>query len=187
MPAVTPAFLDIPRLAKLAGLYSAGALPRDFHQSHPIPVPADEVMHVAFFYCKAGTLSPQAGFQLQPPSYIAFLRVDTGEFEEMRAVAPVNFGQTQQADEWIGRYLSPAQRLSPEFLTQLIRMYQIYDVLLPRFAARESRSSPELRKFATEFRTLFGRVAEAPLEPYYLLLGTEFFTWLNQIAGPSAA
>jgi hypothetical protein len=138
-------------------------------------------MHVAFFYCNAETLSPDEGFQLQPPSYLAFLRADNGEFEEIRAVGPADFGQGHGGDEWIGRYLSPPERVAPDFLTKQVRMYQAYDVLVPCFAARETLPL-ETRNLATDFMTLFAQVTETPLQPYYLIQGTEFFSWLNQVA-----
>lgn len=190
MPSVE--ILSVVHLTNLARRYPANALPPEYHQSQPIPVPGPKGLRVAFLYGKAMIVEPGEGLQLTPPSYLAFLNAVTGDFEELRAVTPGEWGPKHKEEERIGRYLTLPERLVPEFLTKQLRLYQAYDALLPAFATDQANVPPHLKqaaneapptkKAAAEFQALFRAVAESPLLPYYQAIGKAFFAWLTRVA-----
>jgi hypothetical protein len=119
--------------------------------------------------------------QIYPPTYIAFFQAETGTFEELKSVTPAEWGLDAPNDQPLGSYLGPAHRLTPEFLTKQVRLYQDYDLLMGPFAASLSVVSEEVKEGAIEFKSLFPQVAEVPLGPYYQALGQNFFSWISRI------
>lgn len=177
----TSGWKPVAKLVEMAALHPATALPVGTHQSLPIPVPHAWGLWMAFLYGRAEIVKPREGLQLWPPSYVAFLRADTGEFHELRSVRPEGFGQRHDPDQPLGPYLTVPQRQTPEFLTSLVQLYQALDHLLPWLAARSisATATPERTQVVAEFQSLFSRVAEAPWLPYYHSVGRDFFSWLE--------
>jgi len=174
-------FKSIVQIIEQARLYPAAVQPLGTHQSYPVPVQGDQGLRLAFLYCKAMIVRPREGLQLWPPNYIAFMVAGTGRFDQLKAVAARDFGQTYTMDQPIGVYLTAAERLADSFLTKQARLYQTYDQLLPAFARRTNAVPSEVKQAADEFRSLFPEVAEAPLLPYYQHVGSEFFDWLTRV------
>jgi hypothetical protein len=143
-------------------------------------------LRVAFFYCTAHIVKPQEGLQVQVPTYLAYLNAETAQFEELKAIRPEEFGQPHGAGEVLGPYLTPADRMSAEFLTLQGRFFQAYDVLLPAFAAGPGPVGADVKEAAAEFQALFPQVTEGPLLGYYHALAREFFTWLESLGGDRA-
>jgi hypothetical protein len=164
-----------------ARFHPAGALPTETHQSFPVPVPSAKGLRVAFLYCTSRA-SPQEGVLLLPPGYLAYLDAASGKFEELKAVTPAEFGQPHVGNEFIGHYKPAEGTTIEEFSTMARQLFQDYDLLMPAFAAADTNISAEVKRAAAEFRTLFPRVTEAPLQPYYQAVGHEFFAWLSKIA-----
>jgi hypothetical protein len=175
--------ISVVRLIQQARLYVLGALPTGIHQSYPVPVRDPKGIRLAFFYGHAEILKPGEGFQLWPPTYVALLHPETAKLQELRAIAPKDFGQRHAQDQPLGAYLTMPERMQAEFLTKQVRWYQAYDVLLPLFAARSPRVPPEGKQALAEFNELFPQVTEAPLLPYYQTVGKEFFAWLKAVNG----
>jgi len=175
--------MSVVQLTTVARVYPAGALPAGTHQSYPIPLPDPKGLRMAFFFCRAEIVTPRAGLQLWPPSYVAFLNARTGKFQELRAVTPKEYGQRHAEDKPMGPYLTLPERMAPEFLTAQVRWCQAYDEIIPAFLAGLVKPAPEVRQSVAEFRALFPQVTEPPLLPYYQALGKEFFGWLNRVEG----
>lgn len=66
------------------------------------------------------------------------------------------------------------------FLDDQRRLFAAYDVLLPLFEQARTRAPASVRPSVTEFRSMFSKVTEAPLERLYHLLGAEWFAWLER-------
>jgi len=176
-----PKLLSVVKLIELARLYPAGALSSEFQQSYPIPVPHPNGLRLVFLFYKARIVKSGEGLQVKPPTYMADLHADSGEFEQIKAIVPREFGQTHDEDEFIGTYLTLPERRLPEFLTKEVRLFQSYDKLLAPFTENRTSLPMELKKFATEFKQLFPQVAEQPLRPYYQVVGKVFFDWLKNV------
>src|SRR5262249_3370051 len=152
-----PVVLSVVKLIDQARFHPAGALPAGTHQSYPVPVTGRRGLRVAFFYCTAMIVKPGEGLQLMTPSYVAFVNAESGEFDELKAVKPAEFGQKHTEGKFIGRSLTPPERLLPEFLTMQVRLYQAFDLLLPVFAKGQAGVAPGVKKAAAEFKALFPR------------------------------
>jgi hypothetical protein len=176
-----PELKSVVYLLKRARFHPAGAMPAEYHQSYPIPVPGPKGLRVGLLYCPAAVVQPRQGMQLQTPVYLAFLDAETGQFEELKAVVPGEFGLKHAEGEVIGKYLSPPERLDAEFLGKQARLYQAYDQLLPGFAAGQPSVSPDVKKAAGEFKALFPQVTESALLPYYQAIGKAFLEWVNKV------
>jgi hypothetical protein len=177
-------FKSVVQIVEQARLYPAATQPAGTHQSYPVPVYGTKGVELAFMYCRAMILKAREGLQLWPPSYVATLAATTGRFDRLKAVRPGDFRQAHAIDSPIGKYLAPAEREADTFLTKLARLYQAYDLLLPSFALRSGQLSGDTREAVLEFRDLFQQIAEAPLLPYYVYLGREFFAWLDAVGIP---
>jgi hypothetical protein len=68
-----------------------------------------------------------------------------------------------------------------EYLDKRKRLFELYDNLLPEFAARAMRSTPAAHRQAAEFVALFSQLMEPPLIPYYQAVGKEFFDWVRRL------
>jgi hypothetical protein len=176
-----PKLTTIVYLVESAKRYTTGSLPDIQHQSLPMPFPGPEGLRVAFLYCPSAIIESGRGLQLRPPRYIAFFMAETGAFDELKLFAPEEWGLSAPEEGWIGSYLTPAERMDPEFLTKLIRLWQRYDTILPSFAIAKTDVSAEAKRAAKQFTTMFEDVAESVLIPYYRAVGKEFFSWLNLV------
>ena len=177
-----PNLQSVVRLIQSASLYTGGALLDQNHQSYPIPCPGAEGLMAAFLYCTAAIVKPREGILLKPPRYIAFFNTETGAFEELKLFSPQEWGLPPVEEEWLGSYLTPAERLSAEFLTKQIRLYQAYDLLMVPFASGQTSISDNERRSAIGFKTLFIEISEKPLLPYYQTIGNQFFAWLDLVS-----
>lgn len=175
-----PKLMSIVHLVESAKRYTTGALPDIQHQSLPIPFPSPEGLRIAFLYCSSAIVEPGKGLQLKQPGYIAFFIAETGAFDELKLFTPEEWGLPAE-EGWMGSYLTPAERMDPEFLTKLIRLWQRYDAILPSFAIAKTDVSAEVRKAATQFFRMFEDVTESALMPYYQAVAKEFLSWLNLV------
>jgi hypothetical protein len=161
MPAVS-SFVSVNRIIQQAECHPLEALPAGTHQSYPFPARGGRSgSQMIFFYCPAKILDPRAGLTLWPPTYVAYLSAANARFEELKAVAPGDFGQRHPADK-------------PQ-----IKWIQDYDIILPCFAAKAVGLSDEQRQAAREFSTLLPEIVESPLMPYFQAAAAEFFDWLK--------
>ncbi|MCP3952593.1 MAG: hypothetical protein GY697_10320 [Desulfobacterales bacterium] len=173
--------VSIVSLIRSASRYTGGSLPCNY-QSYPVPFPTVRGLWVAFLYAKAEIVEPQQGLCIKPPQYIAFYSAQTGRFEELKQFQPQEYGLPAAADEWIGRCLTPAERMAPEFLTEQIKLYQFFDDLLPPFSDDPPRTDAGTPAAAAAFKEQFDRLAEQPLMPHYKGVGSHFFKWLKKIS-----
>jgi hypothetical protein len=65
-----------------------------------------------------------------------------------------------------------------DFVKMQARLYDLYDVILPRFASGQPHNEGQGKGEAAEFRRLFELITERPLAPYYAAVGRNFFSWL---------
>jgi hypothetical protein len=165
----------------LAARKTARALPDEMHQSYPVPVPGKDQLDVIFLYGTSRVV-PAQGVFLLAPSYAARLRADTGQSQVLKAVTPEEYGQTAERNKWIGKYALPPGMSADEFVAEQKRLYHLYDALLPPFAAGQKTVTPVLKKAAGDFLTLFPRITEEPLQPYYRAAGKDWFDWLAKVS-----
>lgn len=177
----------LPTLVPIKGLIGearahAFSIPIEARQSFPIPLPTADGFKVVFLYSMQ-ILEPGTGRAiLCAPTHQTFVDPEAGKFEELRAISPREFGLDHEPGAIIGDYALPAGMSSEQFLQEQERLYELYDRLLPPFAARQRKATEEVVQAARQFLALFPRIAEPPLMPYYRAAGAEFFAWLAEAA-----
>src|SRR5262245_43029878 len=159
----------------------AAVLPVETHQSYPVPIVHGGELRLGFLWSPA-IVKPGAGLLLQPPSHVVEIDGERGTLLELRAVTPRDLEQTDAATKVIGRYdMLPDGRTPEQFLGMQARLWELYDALVPAFAQGKKPADEKLGRQAREFLTLFSKVTEQPLQPYYAVAGRDFFTWLRQV------
>jgi hypothetical protein len=149
------------------------------HRSYPMPVAGPMGLSAVFMHCAAGGVEQQ-GWLIGVPEYLSRFDIETGKFQEMRAITPAEVGLAAN-QQWLGAYLSPQEREAPEFKAKHEQLCKCYDALLAPFAASLVDVPPDVKTAARDFRALFPQVMERPLLPCYQKLGAPFFDWLNRI------
>jgi hypothetical protein len=171
---------SIKQLSEGARPLVAATLPVETHQSYAMPVVRGGKLRLRFLFCPS-IVKPNVGLLLQPPSHVLEIDGDTGSLVELRATSPRDLEQSDDPQKVIGRYdMLPDGRTPEQFLEMQARLYALYDALLPAFAAGRTPGDEARAKQAREFLTLFPKVTEQPLQPYYRVAGAEFFRWLEQ-------
>ncbi len=172
------AFKKFKLLMGRAKEHTVRTLPNETFQSYPIPVIGPTGMQVGFFWGTSRAV-PGQGRHYVVPSWIAALDPLTGAVVDARRVLAVEFNQAAAGD-FIGIH---KQTMSVEQHQSLeSRLYELYDLLSPVFAARNTVDTPELRDAAAEFQQVFGQLTDDFLHPYYRAMGREFFDWLDSAA-----
>ncbi len=173
-------FVTTAELTRLARMNASGAVPEESRQSLPVPVQRPEGLRILFMFAPSQA-SPTEGVRMAPPNYVARMEPGTGKLEELRAVGPSDFGQSHGENDVIGAYVMPEGMTVDEYLETRDRLYAVYDLLLPAFAAGRAAATPDLKEAALEFRKLFSAMSEPPLSPYYSALGKDFFAWVARL------
>lgn len=173
-------FMKMADLSKAARIKSLEATGESTRQSFAIPVAGEDGVHLFFLYYPAQALARQPA-KIGPPRFILDMEA-SGVFKELRAVTPKELGQSHRPEEAIGVYGSPPGLTSEQYFESLDRLNQAYDLVLPRFGARQSSADPETKAAAKGFKTLFQLLVEQPLLPYYQALGKDFFAWIDRMA-----
>jgi hypothetical protein len=159
----------------------AAVLPVETHQGYPVPVVHGGRLRLDFLWSPA-IVKPGAGLLLQPPSHVVEIDGERGTLLELRAVTPRDLEQSDDATKVIGRYdMLPDGRTPEQFLDMQARLWALYDALVPAFAQAKKPGDEKLGKQAREFLTLFRKVTEQPLQPYYAAAGRDFFAWLREV------
>lgn len=150
-------------------------------QSLPVPVRYDGKVQVAFMY--APTLARPTGSRMAPPHAIAWLDPASGALVSVASVSPGDFGQQHGPTEFMGEFKLPPGLTGDQYLVLRKRLFQLYDLLFPAWAANPSTQGHALLQGAAhEFLQIFGQIGEPPLLPYYHALGTEYFQWVRALA-----
>jgi hypothetical protein len=171
---------SVKQLSENARALVAATLPVETHQSYPIPVVRGGTLRLRFLFCPS-IVKPNIGLLLQPPTHVLEIDGRSGSLVELRATSPHDLEQSDDPQKVIGRYdMLPDGRTPGQFLEMQARLYALYDALLPAFAAGRTPGDEARAKQAREFLTLFPKVTEQPLQPYYRVAGAEFFRWLEQ-------
>jgi hypothetical protein len=164
-------------LTKLARTYSMGAVSEQYRQSLPIPVWSNSAVDVEFFFAPAHA-RPQQPVDLFPPKFALTLHLD-GSLIRLWKVSPRDFGLNHDAAQSIGRFGLPEGWTYENYEERHARLLESLDILLPQFAAQNSRPDGETGAAAREYLKLFKELMEPPLTPYYETLGKPFFAWVR--------
>ena len=156
----------------------AATLPIEYRQSLPIPQAPDQGLQVAFLFCLSRLVIGE-GAWLLPPGYQALVNAETAEFISLKAVTPSDFDQQDAEDKFLGAYNLPKDMTTEKYYAREARLLELYDALLPYFAAGSTEVPAEIKTMAEEFTAIFARISEPPLAPYYQAAGKEFFAWLR--------
>jgi hypothetical protein len=161
---------------------AAVALPDETHRSLPVPSGPAGKATIAFLFCPEA-YGEDMKLLLTTPEYVAYLAVDDGHVLRMQAVTPADFGLRHAPGQVIGGWGVEAIEGTPEQIGEMWqRLLSLYEVILPAFVRSNGAVTNEVRQAAREFRTLFMRIAEQPLIPYYRALGKAFFAWLDLLS-----
>lgn len=179
MSSSRPRIVPMVNLVRKAGVYPGGLFEAGTYQSYPIPVPGPERLRVAFLFGESAVVGPSAGLQLGVPRYVGLLDAESGKFVELRGLTEEELGAVSVRDGWIGRGRSLDEQRSPEYLGQKLRLLQALDALLPGFAVGEPEPGRYAPEAVEEFASLFRRISEEPLHPYYRVVGARFFAWFT--------
>jgi hypothetical protein len=161
--------------------YAEAVLPPPLHRSLPVPVVEDRRLRAAVMYARGEIVSPKDGFQIWPPSHVAYVDLKVGRFESLRAVRPrLDFGLNDDPKKPLGRWLSPGERLEPALMEQMALYLQACDEAVAAFGADAPSEAglASVRAFLTTFQAL----SEKPLAAYYLALSPQFFAWAKRVA-----
>jgi hypothetical protein len=176
MAPALPRLVPMVELVRRAAVYPCGILGASTYQSYPLPVAGAARLQVAFLFGEAAVVEPGSPLQLGVPQYVGLLDAESGRFMELRGLSPEEGGGPDGPSGWLGPGRTRQERAEPEYLSQELRVLQALDELAPAFAAG-GLEPPEAAR--NEFASLFPRVSEAPLRPYYAALGARFFAWLR--------
>ena len=97
--------------------------------------------------------------------------VSSSGFEE---TSPQSLGVDIPDGQILGVYALPDDLPHAEYLTKKRELMTLYDTLLPSFAASHSPDATA----AKEVMSVFSRISEPPLQPFYESLGAEWFEWV---------
>jgi hypothetical protein len=136
---------------------------------------------VAFLFAPSVVRQNQP-VDLFPPNYVAIMKLVQGKLVILKLIAPKDLGQSHPIDKPIGDFAMPAGMSIDEFTSLRDRLFELYDGLVPYFAAKVPARDPRVQASAGEFLKIFEQISEPPLKDYYQSLGKDFFGWL-QTAG----
>jgi hypothetical protein len=156
----------------------ADSLPIEYRFSLPIPAEPGAKLKVAFLF-SLSRLAPGYGAWMLPPSYRVLMDAQTAGFIVLESVTPETFGRHDPPNEFLGAFNLPPGMTGDDYKAQEARLFEVYDLLLPEYAAG-SAASREIKYLADEFVNLFAAVMEPPLAPYYEAAGKQFFAWLRR-------
>jgi hypothetical protein len=164
-----------------AVMIPARSLVDETHFTIPMPVGPPKSRRIGVLACPE-TLVPDRKLRFLAPDYVIYLSADDGQFLQMKAVEPSDFGQSHQPGELIGGWGVDQLPNTPDEISQMWKDWiATIDRLLPVYLF-ERRPTAEDRQTAREFFRLFDIISEVALRPYYRALAKEFFAWLEQIA-----
>jgi hypothetical protein len=173
-------FISIANLRDTAQLYGGSLLGREMHQSYPLPFHAKQSIYLRFLFSRAEIIEAGEGLQIWSPRYVVSVEATSGKLEDIQVVTPESFGLKDSTDQPIGSYLSRAERLSSQaFLASEMKVLQLYDQLLPLYAANTPSGDPSVKSAIMEFDEHFMKVMEQPLLPYYRVIAKDFLLWLG--------
>lgn len=175
--------LSFVKLWELSQLYGAGLVGPQTRQSYPLPIRADGRLVAALLYYTGMVESPDKGYQVWPPRFLATLDAMTGRVLALKAVTPASFRLRHAPEKPLGNYLSPPERIGETFLTGQAQMMQALDVLVAAYAFPATTVTPPVREAARRFLQLFPTISESPLQPYYEAMANDFFDYTRQAAG----
>jgi len=157
---------------------TAGLLSNSVRQSLPLIARHNGKVCLAVILLPSTLRAPE-GTRVWPPTHVTFYDVSNSELVELLAVTPSFFGQTHPEDESLGLANLPEGLDYDTYLDLRRTLFEAYDRLLPAFAADAQRLSQEESQAAATFRTLFPRLREASMQPYYEHLRQGFAQWLD--------
>lgn len=170
------AILDYNRLQEAARVPKR-ALAREMFPSLPIPAGLTPPA-VAFFYYLGSYLGADT-VEVYAPEYVALLSPRDGHLLRMYGITPAEFGQPEVEGSLGNWQINPAESPPEDAQAEWERLRTTYDTVLPVYFEQRSISSA-LRLQIQAFRTLFTRLSEPPLQPYYRQIGRSFFDWLDR-------
>jgi len=167
-------------LSSLARTYTMGAVPEQYRQSLPMPVWTQGGVETEFFFAPA-LARPKRPVDLYPPGFAILLRGD-GSLITLWKVAPPDFGLNHDPGQALGQFGLPDGWTYEDYNRRHAQLLASLDILLPQYAARNSRPGGETVLAARHFLQLFQEISEPPFSPYYEAIGRDFFTWARTIA-----
>jgi hypothetical protein len=178
--------MSTPRLKPMAELFEDAraaiqlALSNETYQSYPILLPPRQrggPPLAAFLYGVSRSIRAK-GRYFVAPNLLATLDATSAVVESRKEVIPRDLGVAQKPGELIGLH-ALAQGMTPEeYAARRTRLFELYDRLADAFVKGDD--AHRHTRQATEFHTLFFRLSEAPLAPYYRSVGRAFFSWVQQ-------
>jgi len=146
-----------------------------------LPMPSgsgDEIRVTVMFYKEPIIPKHQL---MEPPYYLVTIAPTTGDVVEARACLPSEFGVPEEpgvATEGFG--LDPSLT-GTEYRALKSRFFEISSDIWSIFATGSTRLSPDERALLREYRTIYKRIAKAPLKPYYESVASVFFEWMDHV------
>jgi hypothetical protein len=177
----SPQFKPIRELFALAREKAVRAFPLETHQSYPVPVLGPQGLTIAFLFGPQRAVAGKGSY-LAPPRTIMALHATSGDLAEMRKITPEDLGLPRPQNDSLGLDAMPPGMTEDEFLAQQDRLHDAYDALLPSFARKDKKPTPEVKQAADRFKAAMPVVLEQVLMPYYAAVGREFFTWLDAMS-----
>lgn len=159
-------------------------LPNETYQSWPIVTVGPGAARpglVVFLYGGLRSV-PREGRYLRAPHLKAAFDARTGDLRSRAPVVPRDLGGPHEAGEIAGLHVLAEGLTAGEYTANRARLFALYDRLAAPFVEGEGRGVSG--GAAREFLDLFFAFTEKPLAPYYRAVGSEFFTWVGELAAP---
>ncbi|MES9832565.1 MAG: hypothetical protein ABW139_10005 [Candidatus Thiodiazotropha sp. DIVDIV] len=131
------------------------------YMSLPMPAVGDNRLFIAFLLGRGEALNPELGYQVWPPSLLALFEIENGQFHEIRAVTPAYFSIDQEADQPIGKGVSPPDKNTTDYLQNELHLFQSCDALINALQTKQPYQK-ELERFDDYVKAL----TDPPLIPY---------------------
>jgi len=174
--------MRIREIIAVAGQHARG-MPIETRVTRPIPVISDTGLKIILLYYR-GVIRPGEGTVISPPLLKMTLNANSGAFESLVESPKELEPPTNAPIPDPPNLIKPGPEVTwQELAVEQQKLLDLYDVLLPGFAANAISPEPQQQRAAEEFNRLFDRLAEPPLRWYYLKTGSGFFSWVNRAAG----
>ncbi len=132
------------------------------YMSQPIPVVIEGVLFLAFLVGRGEAVNPELGYQIWPPRLIALFDIASGQFHELRAVAPNFFAIEQAADQPMGKGFAPPEKQSASYLEKELKLFQSCDNLINSLVQGQPHEE-SLKQYDDRYM----QICESPLLPYF--------------------
>lgn len=134
--------------------------------SQPILSIENSGLMAVFLIGRGEALNPDDGYWIFPPHLLAFFNIYNGDFEELRAISPKDFGLKDEIDKPLCAGVFPSDKeTDAKYLSNQIKLHQSFDKLIVH-SLEKTKYESELEIYKRQFK----KISEVGLMPYFTKL-----------------